>query len=142
MEKRLAALVLIVAMSLCSMGYAYDVERRGDRTPRHTLLTQLPADKETLFHQTMREVREKTANIREQIKQLKAEINDILIAPEFDEALFFEKTKRVQELHQIMREAKDEAIVKLAQKFTQEERKILAKLISQKHRHHGRPPAR
>jgi len=140
MKKRLAVFVIIVAMSLCSMGYAYDGKGRGDRPPQQILLNQLPAEKEMLFHQTMREVREKTANIREQIKELKAEINDILTAPEFNEALFLEKTKRVQELHKMMRAATDGAIVKLAKQFTQGERKILAKLIPQKNRYHGRPP--
>ena len=140
MKKRLAVLVLIVAMSVCSIVYAYDGKGRGDRPPRQKILNQLPADKEMLFHQTMREVRGKTANIREQIKELKAEINDILTAPEFNEALFLEKTKRVQELHKMIRAATDEAIVKLAKQFTQEERKILAKLIPEKNRYHGRPP--
>jgi len=139
MKKRLAVLVLIVAMSLCSMVYAYDGKGRGDRPPRQILLNQLPVEKEMLFHKTMREVREKTANIREQIKELKTEINDILTAPEFNEALFLEKTKRVQELHKMIRAATDEAIVKLAKQFTQGERKILAKLIPQKNRYHGRP---
>jgi len=142
MKKRLAVLVIIVAMSLCSMVYAYYGKGRGNRPPREVLLNQLPAEKEMLFYQTMREVRGKTVNIREQIKKLKVEINDILIASKFDEALFLEKTKRVQELHKMMREAKDEAIVKLAKQFTQEERKILAELIPQKHRHHGRTPVR
>ncbi|OGW43505.1 MAG: hypothetical protein A2Y66_08120 [Nitrospirae bacterium RBG_13_41_22] len=140
MKKRLAVLVLIVAMSVCSIVYAYDGKGRGDRPPRQKILNQLPADKEMLFHQTMREVRGKTANIREQIKELKAEINDILTAPEFNEALFLEKTKRVQELHKMIRAATDEAIVKLAKQFTQGERKILAKLIPEKNRYHGRPP--
>jgi len=140
MKKRLAVLVLIVAMSVCPTVYAHDGKGHGDRPPRQILLNQLPAEKEMLFHKTMREVREKTANIREQIKELKVEINDILTAPEFNEALFLEKTKRVQELHKMIRAATDEAIVKLAKQFTQEERKILAKLIPEKNRYHGRPP--
>jgi uncharacterized membrane protein len=141
MKKSLAVLAVIVAMSLCSIAFAYDGKGRGDRPQRQRLLNQLPADKEMLLHQTMRELREKAANIGEQIRTLKAEINDILTAAEFNEALFLEKTKRVQELHTMIRATKDEAIVKLAKQFTQEERKILVKLIHQKHRHHGRQPA-
>jgi uncharacterized membrane protein len=142
MKKCLVVLVLIVAMSVCSIGYAYDGKGSGNRPLRNELLNQLPTDKETLLHQTMREVREKTANIREQIRDLKAEINDILIAPEFNEVLFLEKTKSLQELHQTIRDAKEKAIAKLAGQFNQEERKILAKLIHQKHRYHGRQPGR
>lgn len=142
MQKTLVILVLMVAMSFCSMGYAYDGKGRGIRQPRHDLLSQLPADKEMLFHQTMREVREKTVSIRQQIKELKAEIKNILTAPEFDDALFLEKIKSVQELHIMMKKARNEAIVRLAKQFTQEEREILAELIPQKHRPHGRGSAR
>jgi uncharacterized membrane protein len=142
MKQRVAVFAVIVAMSVCSMVYAYDSKGRGDKESRQILLTQLPAEKEMLFHQTMREVREKTANIRKQIKELTAEINDILTAPEFNEVLFLEKTKKVQELHKMMSTARNEAIVKLAKQFTQEERRILAKLIPQKNRSHGRPPVR
>jgi uncharacterized membrane protein len=141
MKKSLAVLVIVVAMSVCAIAFAYDGKGRGDRPQRQKLLNQLSADKEMLFHRTMREVREKEANILEQIKALKAEINDILTAAEFNEALFLEKTKKVQELHAMMRATKDEAIVKLAKQFSQEERKILVKLIHQKNRHHGRKPA-
>jgi uncharacterized membrane protein len=100
-------------------------------------MSQLPADKEMLFHQTMREVREKTSGIHQQIKGLKAEIKNILTAPEFNDALFLEKMKSIQELHITMKEVRNEAIVKLAKQFTQEEREILAELIPQKHRHRG-----
>jgi uncharacterized membrane protein len=140
MKKWLVFSVLIVAMSVCSMVYAYDGKGPGGRQARHELLTQLPADKEMLFHQTMREVREKTASFREKMRDLRSEIYDILTAPEFNQALFLEKTKNIQEQHQMMREAKEKAITKLAGQFNQEERKILARLIHQKKRHHGRQP--
>ena len=70
MKKMLAVLVLMVVMSLCSMVQAFDGR------PPHGSLGQLPADKEMLFHQTMRGVWEATANIREQIKGLEAEIKE------------------------------------------------------------------
>ena len=85
----------------------------------------------------MREVKEKTSGIHQQIKGLKAEIKNILTAPEFNDALFLEKMKSIQELHITMKEVRNEAIVKLAKQFTQEEREILAELIPQKHRHRG-----
>jgi uncharacterized membrane protein len=140
MKKWLVFSVLIVAMSVCSLVYAYDGKGHGSRHAQHELLNQLPADKEILFHQTMREVRDNTAKIREQRKELKAEIHDILTAPEFNEALFLKKAKSMQEHHQMMREAREKAIVKLAGQFNQEERKILARLIHKKKRHNGRQP--
>lgn len=142
MQKTFAALVLMVAISFCSIGYAYDGKGSGGRQAKHTLLSQLPADKEMLFHQTMREVRQKTVGIRQQINGLKGEIKNILTAPEFDDALFLEKIKSLQELHRMIKETRNEAIIKLANQFTQEERTILAELIPQKHRHYGRGASR
>jgi uncharacterized membrane protein len=131
MKKIFAVLVLMVVISLCSMVQAFD------GPPSHKRMCQLPPDKEMLFHQTMREVREATMNIHEQIKGLEAEIRGVLTAPEFNEALFFEKTKRFQDLHKMEGEAMDKAVAKLAIQFTTEERKILAEMISRKP---GPPP--
>ena len=138
MQKIVVVLVSIIALSFCSFGYAYDGKGTGAGKHRHELLSQLPADKEMLFHQTMREVREKTTGIRQQIKALKTEMKNILTAPEFDDSMFLEKMKNVQELHITMKEALTEALVKLAKQFTQEEREILAELMPRKHRHRGR----
>ena len=90
-----AVLVLMVAMSLCSMVQAFD------GPPSHKRMRQLPPDKEMLFHQTMRGVREATTNIHEQIKGLEAEIKGVLTASEFNEALFLEKTRSLQDLHKM-----------------------------------------
>jgi uncharacterized membrane protein len=138
--KKWVVMVVMIAMSVCSLVYAYEGKGRGDRQARHELLNQLPADKEMLFHQTMREVREKSADFREQIRSLRSEAHDILTAPEFNEALFLEKTKRIQDQHQMIREARENAIAKLAGQFDQEERKILARLIQKKKLHDGRQP--
>ena len=61
----------------------------------------------------------------------------MLTAPEFNEALFLEKTRRLQDLHKMASEAMDKAVAKLAIQFTAEERKILAEMISRKP---GPPP--
>ena len=131
MKKMFTVLVLMVVISLCSMVHAFDGR------PSHKSMPQLPPDKETLFHQTMRGVQEATTSIHEQIRGVKTEIRGILIAPEFSEALFLEKTRRLQDLHKMESEAMDKAIAKLASQFTAEERKILAEMISSKP---GLPP--
>jgi uncharacterized membrane protein len=139
MKKSIAILVMVIAaMSICSIVGAYEGKGRGDIASKHKLLSQLPADKELLFHQIMREVRDKTTEIRSQIKRTKKEIHDILTSPEFNEEMFLEKMKSMQILHQKERQTVDEGIAKIAKQFTQEERKILAKIISLKHRKHGR----
>jgi uncharacterized membrane protein len=132
MKKILTSMVLIGAMSLCSLVQAFD-----GRSPQD-ILGQLPAEKEALFHQTMRDAWEATANIREQIKTLEAEIKGVLTATEFNEALFLEKAKSLQSLHGIEREIMDQAMADLASQFAAEERAILAELISRR----PGPPAR
>jgi uncharacterized membrane protein len=143
MKKTLSVLVMAIALiSLCSAGYAFEGKGRGDRASKHELLSQLPADKAMLFRQTMREAREKTAENREQIRQLKNEIRDVLTAPTFDEELFLAKIKEMQILHQKSRQTMVEEFAKVASQFTQEERKILAEIIPLKLRHHGRHATR
>lgn len=124
MTKILTVWVLMVVISLCPMVQAFD------GPPWHKRMPQLPPDKEMLFHQTMREVRETTTSIHEQIKGAEAEIRGVLIAPEFNEVLFLERTRRLQDLHKMESEAMDKAVAKLARQFTAEERKILAEMIS------------
>jgi uncharacterized membrane protein len=131
MRKMLAVLVLIVVIPVCSMVQAFD------GPPPHKIMCQLPPDKEILLHKTMREVREATMNIHEQIRELRAEIRGILTAPEFNEALFLERMRKLQDLHKMESEAMDKAVAKLANQFTAEERKILAEVIS---RRPGSPP--
>lgn len=126
MKKMVTILVSMAVISLCSMVEAFDGR------PPHESLGQLPADKEMLFHQAMRGVWDATANIREQIRGLEAEIKTILTAREFNEALFLEKAKRLQELQKTVREAMDKAVAKLASQFTIKERSILAEIISRK----------
>jgi uncharacterized membrane protein len=126
---------------MCTVVYASDGTRRrgaGERSSRQELLSQLPADKEMLFHQTMREAREKGAAIREQIRTLREEIKNILVADRFDEALFRGKKKSLGALLSQMRANREAAVVTLAKQFTADERKILAELLPPepgRHRH-------
>jgi len=143
MKKSLSVLAIVIAViSICSIGYAFEGKGRGDSAPKHELLSQLPPDKEMLVHQTMREVREITAENRDQIKKLKKEIVDVLTAPLFDEGMFLEKTKSMQILRQKERQTMVEGFAKVAKQFTQAERKILAEIIPQTHRQHGRHATR
>ncbi|MGD8512548.1 MAG: periplasmic heavy metal sensor [Deltaproteobacteria bacterium] len=142
MKKRMAVSALIIVMSMCTLAHAADeTRRRGgrDRASRQELLSQLPTDKEMLFHQTMREAREKGAAIREQIRTLREEIKNILVADQFDEALFRGKKKSLEALVSQMHANREEAIVTLARQFTADERKILAELVPFKPGRHRHP---
>ena len=138
----MAVSALIIVMSICTVAYASDrTKRRGscDRSSRQELLSQLPADKEMLFHQTMREARAKGAAIRKQIRTLREEIKNILVADQFDEALFRGKKKSLEALLSQTHANREEAIVTLAKQFTADERKILAELIPFKPGRHRHP---
>ena len=141
MKKRMAVSTLIIVIAMCTVAYASDGKNRwgaDDRSSRQELLSQLPADKEMLFHQTMREAREKGAAIREQIRALRGEIKNILVADQFDEALFRGKKKSLDALLSQMHANREEAVVTLAKQFTADERKVLAELLRSKpglHRH-------
>ena len=135
MKKRMAVSTLIIVMSMCTVAYASDGKNRwraDDRSSRQELLSQLPADKEMLFHQTMREARQKASAIRTQMKTLRAEIKDILTADQFNEGLFREKTNTLETLRSKMRATMEEAVVTIAKQFSADERKILAELLPPK----------
>lgn len=93
------------------------------------LLGRLPAEKEMLFHQTMRQVRESTEGLRAQMRTLREEIKTVLTAETFNEGAFREKTTAMQALHAQMQQAMHNAVATLAKQFTAEEREILAQLI-------------
>ena len=135
MKKRMAVSTLIIVIAMCTVAYASDGKNRwgaDDRSSRQELLSQLPADKEMLFHQTMREARQKASAIRTQMKTLRAEIKDILTADQFNEGLFREKTNTLETLRNKMRATMEEAVVTLAKQFSADERKILAELLPPK----------
>lgn len=144
MKRAIAVTVILTGISVASMAYAFGggpPHERGDRMSRHEILTKLSPDAEMLFHSTMRETREKTAGVRDEIRALHQEIKDIVTAPVFGEALFREKVKKVDYLREKKSSAMHEAVVKLAKQLTQEEREILVQLMPHRHGHHGRKGA-
>lgn len=132
MSKKVAISALVLAVAVVSLAYAFDGKgpsRRGYGKARYEILSQLPVEKEVLFHRAMREAREKHVKIRRQVRTLKIEMKDILAAPEFNEELFRAKNAEVQELTRVRHQAMEEAFIGLAKQYTPEERKILAELL-------------
>lgn len=146
MKTRMAVLGLIIVMSVCSLAYAFNGGRGrgpGNKASLYGLLVQLPAEKEVLFHQTMREAREKGSEIRTQIKALREEIKEILTAEDqFDEDLFRAKTRSLEALQMKRHATMEEAVVMLAKQFTADERKILVQLLPGKLGHGRHSPGR
>jgi len=145
MKTRMTVLGLIIVMSVCSLAYAFDGGRGrgpGNKASLYGLLVQLPAEKEMLFHQTMRESRENGSEIRTQIKALREDIKGILTADQFDEDLFRAKTRSLEALQMKRHATMEEAIVMLAKQFTADERKILVQLLPGKLGHGRHSPGR
>jgi uncharacterized membrane protein len=133
MKKMFTLLSILVVISLCSTVLAFDGRPPGGN------LGHLPASKEMLFHQTMREVFDTTKDIREQIKGLEAKIKTSRTATDFDAALCLQKTSSLRKLHQTVREDMDVAMGTLASQFTAKEKVTLAEMTSRKP---GPPPGR
>jgi len=143
MKTRMVVSALVIVMSVCSLAHAFDCGRGvgpGNKVSRNELLSQLPAEKEMLFHQTMRGVRGKVSKIRIQIKELRAALKEIITADRFEEELFREKIKALQTLHSKMHATMMESVVSVAKQFTADERKILVELISPKTFHGPHSP--
>lgn len=140
MKKVLAVVALVLAVSVWSAAYA-DTTESGDQCEYNAsgvhqkLLGQLPAEKETLFHRTMRDGRDKKAAIREDLVKARKEARDVLVAPEFNEALYKERAARVSELIEREHQVMGEAIATLAKQFTADERKVLADVLAKSKLH-------
>lgn len=127
---------LILVMSAGSLAYAVDQD--GSKAPpqyHHSrspqaLLAQLPEEKEMLFHRVMREARDKSTGLRDQIAPLRRQLRAVMTAPEFNEATYRDTMKKIQALHVEQRRLREEAIITLAKQYTPEERKILAQLVA------------
>lgn len=144
MNKMLAGLALALGLAMVSTAYA-DTKESGEQCEykaseaRQKLLDQLPAEKEVLFHRTMREAREQQAGIREEIGKAREEAKAVLLAPEFNEVAFKEKTAKVHGLMARQHQVMEDVIAKLAKQYTPEERKVLAEVLDKaKDRRHGR----
>ncbi len=134
MNKLLAIVALVSGLSGWSTAYA-DTAHEGDRceyksSARHQLLGRLPAEKEVLFHRTMREARKQMDGIREDVVKAREEARSVLLASEFNESLFKEKTAKIHELVQREHQVMEGAIATLAKQYTPEERKLLAEVLA------------
>jgi len=140
MKRVLAVSALALGLFTGSTALA-DTADSGDRCEykasgaHQKLLEQLPAEKETLFHRTMRGAREKKAGIREEIAKAREEVKIVLLAPEFNEALYKEKAARVSALIESEYQVMADAIATLAKQFTPDERKVLAEVLAKSTSH-------
>jgi uncharacterized membrane protein len=140
MSRVLAVSALVMGLSVWAPAYA-DTAREGDQCEykksgaRQKLLEQLPAEKETLFDQTMREARKQRAGIRGEIIKARKAAREVLLAPEFNETLFKDKTSKIHDLLEREHQVMEDAIAKLAKQYTPEERKLLAQVFDKSTSH-------
>lgn len=135
-QKKMMVLFLVLGLALAPVAQVYaGSQYKHPHGTWRQILGQLPEEKGDLFLATMKDAREKAAPVREEIQRTRADLREMLAAPEFDESLFKEKARRVRELRNNERQIMEEAVIHLAKQFTPEERKILAKLISKPNPH-------
>ncbi|HUV49601.1 MAG TPA: periplasmic heavy metal sensor [Anaerolineae bacterium] len=104
---------------------------------RHAeLISKLPRDKAALFLKTVESVHLNNRNIYHQIREARKEAMKILAAPEFDEAAYRLKLKKLHELGDLKMQGLANATIELAIQFGQEERRALAQHL----RHELRRP--
>ncbi len=140
MGRILSVSALLLGLTMASVAFA-DTTEAGNRCEykssgaKYKALEQLPAEKEKLFHRTMRDAREKKAAIRKEIVKAREETRNVLLAPDFNEALFKEKAARVSELVERQHQVMSDAIATLARQFTPDERKVLADVLAKSKSH-------
>lgn len=130
------ALILVLA---AAQGVQAEGDKEGGfhkgRHHREEILSKLPEEKRELFHATMKTTREQNKESREKLRALREESKAILTAGEFDRKAFLAKSDEIHALHDTMRKNMNNAIADIAEKFTAEERKILAEALPKGPKH-------
>lgn len=90
-------------------------------------IASLTPEKQEIFREAMKAAREKSEGLRKQSRKLRKESAEILAAPTFDKDAYYAKMKEMMALHQQRKLNFAEAVAGIAEKFTPEERKLLAK---------------
>ncbi|MBN2333318.1 MAG: periplasmic heavy metal sensor [Deltaproteobacteria bacterium] len=140
---KISSSLFVILMLIVGLGVGSSYAMKGTGRPscdvradgKQHLLQQMPAEKEMLYHQVMRDAREKSLPLREQIEAQRQEMKEIMIAVQFDEVRWQTAAAKVRALHQQQHEIMQEAVVSLARQFTAEERQILVQLCE--HRFQG-----
>lgn len=119
------------ALSVLMFSGAAMAEIPAEKGPHGTpprveaVLEKLPKEKADLFRTTMEGLKTDRQASREQFKTLRTELEAIMTAPKFDKAAFMAKSKEIAELRDTKRMKFEEAFASIADRYTQEERKML-----------------
>lgn len=111
---------------------------KSDHSSFMEMTEKLPPEKQKLFMERIETLKEEHKKVKQDIRNTKKEIADILRAPDFDEQLY---EMKISEMHNLYRgKAKNMAntIKELAVQFTPEEREVLAEMLEKKHKKHWR----
>ena len=124
-------LMAVTALSLISSVALAD--GHGDHKDKmKAALSQLPPEKAELVKATFKEMREERKAYKGEKEAHRAEMKALLTAPTFDKSAFIAKAKEKMSAHQTRKLKGVERMANLAEKLTQEERKILADIMPKK----------
>lgn len=106
----------------------------GDAAARHeggkarieAALSQLPAEKASLVKDFMEKQKAAGKARHEQIRTLRKDMRELLVAREFDKNAYLAKSRQLQQLQAESQTARAAGLADVASKLTQEERMILA----------------
>jgi uncharacterized membrane protein len=142
LTKLLSTTAILMSLALPGAAFADHTEdhaKGGEAYHEHMqeVLSQLPAEKATLFKDTMKATREKNKPLRDQLHKLYSDRDAILTADKFDKDAFNAKNAELDKIYDQMRANTNQSFVSVAAQFTADERKVLAKIHKEPMKHDG-----
>ena len=100
-------------------------------------LSKLPKDKQELINKSMEEAKEQNKVSYEQIKKLRKEQREIVLAPSFDKSAYLEKAKQIEAIESKIATSRSERMANIDAQLTIDERKIVVDMFSHGHKKDG-----
>jgi Spy/CpxP family protein refolding chaperone len=135
MRKLVTTSALILALTAGGMAFAAADRHEGPPHYMKEALAKLPESKRDMVTGTFKSMREHSKQNHAEMRKLHEELRAIMTAPSFDKTAYLAKHKQLDALREKASDNRTNALVNLAGKLTQEERKILADAMPGGHRH-------
>lgn len=132
MKKKL----LVLSALVFTLGFTLSVFAKGYE--KLEAFAELSKEKQTLIVETMKKNHDAKKELWDQMKEVKKSMNEILIAPEFDENAFQTNVEKMEELKDKKFEIMTNTVTELAPQLTQQEREVLAQMIAKGKHGHGK----
>jgi uncharacterized membrane protein len=132
----LSILLNVLLIGIFLGRFSGDWGRQRRKPPPPAFSKQLPVEKEKLMRETMRKVHGQHKGLEQKMNSARADVFQVLTAPQFDAKTYREKVKALHDLHGMQMEQMAQATETLALEFSQEERGYLAEHLKRKSQTH------